>query len=232
MSMLHINPSSSVPFGIQNEHSPSSTIESTSFSKDCAVLSEIREPGKNLAVWQRSFSPVLSNFLNGLCLPMPRQHKLIWSPNEDIRPALDKALPSFSPSQSKGLQAWRDDLLLVLAQARSLSPNQVLKIRLESVSSNGCRLFHTDNVALRIICTYRGCGTLWIPEHAIDRARTDRMDNAHVLDASAIRTLDSASVACMKGDAYPGQRNAGLFHRSPPAETAMPRILMAVDLSC
>lgn len=215
----------------QNECSPSGKIESARFSNDSVVLGHIREAGKNLVVWQRELLPVLSNFLNGLCLPMPRQHKLIWKPDQEIRPSLDNALSSFSRSHCEGLQAWRDDMLLVLAKARSLSPDHVFKIRLESVSNNGCRLFHTDNVALRIICTYRGCGTLWIPEHAIDRARKDRIDNSHVLDTSQIRTLSPAWVACMKGDAYPGQSNAGLFHCSPPAETSMPRILMAVDLS-
>lgn len=210
---------------IEHDH-----FESAIFSQDSSVLSDIREYGKNLAAWQRNFSPLISRFLNGLCLPMPRQHRLIWQPNTDIVPMLDQALLSFTQTPSEGLRAWRKDILQLLVLSRALSPDHVLKIRLESVSSNGCRLFHTDNVALRIICTYRGCGTLWIPEHAIDRACKDRLDNAHVLDAGAIRALPSAWVACMKGDAYPGERNAGLFHRSPPAGIGAPRILLAVDL--
>lgn len=213
-----------------NRAGEANNIESAIFSQDNAVLSDIRKRGKNLTVWKRNFSPQLSHFLNGLCLPMPRQHRLIWQPNTDVIPMLDETLFSFSQTNSQGLQAWRKDILQLLAMSRALSPHRVLKIRLESVSSNGCRLFHTDNVALRLICTYRGCGTLWIPERAIDRTCRNRTDNAHVLDASAIGTLPSAWVACMKGDAYLGERNTGLFHRSPPAGIGMPRILLAVDL--
>lgn len=204
--------------------------ESISFHLKFGGLASIRQTGKKITVWQRALPSVMSNFLNGLCLPMPRQHQFIWHSHEELTPQLDKAMANFSTSKCFGFRAWREDMLHLLQDCRELSPRQPIKVRLESVSSNGCRLFHTDQVALRLLCTYRGEGTLWIPEHAIDRTREDRTENAHVKDASAIESLGTGWVACLKGDAYPGEPDAGIFHRSPAAATDTPRILLAVDL--
>jgi len=204
--------------------------ENIGFYLDQNGLGNIRQPGKKMTVWQRTLPNAMTHFLNGLCLPMPRQQQFVWHADDDISLLLNPALASFSQSKCMGFKAWREDILHLLQYCRQLSPKQEIKVRLESVSSNGCRLFHTDKIGLRVLCTYRGEGTLWIPEHAIDRTRQDRSNNSHVLDASAVESLGTGWVACLKGDAYPGEYDTGIFHRSPPAAIEAQRILLAIDL--
>jgi Protein of unknown function (DUF1826) len=226
---------SSMKFTPLNVHSPGkksiiNKIRNVDFYDAHIDIKSIRNPGKKMTVWQRKLPNHVTHFLNSLCLPMLRQEQFVWHADQDLTPMLDKAIASFSTSHCSGHMAWREDMQFLLQQCRELSPMHPIKVRLESVSNNGCRLFHTDKVALRMLCTYRGEGTLWIPEHAIDRWQKDRINNSHVKDSTAIAALDTGWVAYLKGDAYPGELDEGIFHRSPTAGTDMPRILLAADL--
>lgn len=106
-----------------------------------------------------------------------------------------------------------------------------LRLRLDSVADDGCRFFHVDHVGLRLLCTYQGAGTHWLPNGAVTRSALGRGDNAAVLsDPRRLRTLRAGHVALLKGEAWPGNRGRGLVHRSPPADpSGAPRLLLCLD---
>ncbi|UEM25256.1 DUF1826 domain-containing protein (plasmid) [Skermanella mucosa] len=106
-----------------------------------------------------------------------------------------------------------------------------LRVRLEPVPGDGCKYFHADSVGIRLLCTYRGPGTWWLPDDAVERAALGSGDNAAVVrDPARIQVLAAGHVALLKGDAWPGNRGRGAVHRSPPADRgAGPRLLLSID---
>jgi hypothetical protein len=195
-----------------------------------ADLAGVRRDGVALSWWRRELSPSIASFMAPQRILMPVQRLFRVRHDQALEPALDAQLERFLDQRWHGFDAWRKDLLSLLALARSLSRGDELRVRLESVCSNGCRLFHSDLVALRMITTYRGPGTEWLPASAVDARAASRLENRHVLDPSAVRRLGTGDVALMKGDRYPGHVGHGLMHRSPPAAPERPRVVLAVDL--
>lgn len=133
---------------------------------------------------------------------------------------------------------WHDAVTLLTASnpvqqhlQKSLAGSQQIRIRLERINDHGCRLFHVDHIPFRLICTWHGAGTQWLPEHAVARDQLGTGSNQHVLDWQAVEQIPSGAVAAMKGNTWPGEHGRGLIHRSPPACNDQPRLIMAVDLA-
>lgn len=162
---------------------------------------------------------------------MPRQCAFHLQPERAATAGLDQALLEFADLFPGARDAWRNDLLRLLVLARSLAPSAGLRIRLETKASEGCSLFHVDNVPLRLICTYRGAGTQWLPDTAFDRCGLGRGNNDFVHDWSELCQMPTGAVAVLKGLRFPGQDKLALVHRSPPADAAFPRVLVAIDIN-
>jgi hypothetical protein len=98
-----------------------------------------------------------------------------------------------------------------------------------------CRKFHEDYLRFRLLTTYFGPGTEWVPEQAVDRrALARRIECAHesnrsvVPDASQIRRSAPRDVILMKGVLHPERR--GAIHRSPPIqESGLRRIVLSLS---
>lgn len=89
------------------------------------------------------------------------------------------------------------------------------------VRGNECSKLHVDHVKLRLICTYTGPGTEWLPNESVDRAA---MGHPHedVARANAciqrgeLQRARPGEVLLLKGEAWPGNTGRGAVHRSPP----------------
>jgi len=92
-------------------------------------------------------------------------------------------------------------------------------------SNRGCRRYHIDNVPQRMLVTYAGKGTEWLPDEAADReAFANGEPNEKIVkDRSAIQFLNQWDVAVFRG----GPK--GLLHRTPDAALNGPSILMRLD---
>ena len=104
-----------------------------------------------------------------------------------------------------------------------LAGTQRIRLRLETITDDACERFHTDNVGLRLLCTYRGPGTQWLDPKTVAHASPDR-----AISATAVRHLERGAVALIRGSRDPAR--PGLLHRSPPiAGTGIVRLLLVVD---
>lgn len=193
-------------------------------------LAEVRATGAAMRVRRRRLDPAIIAFVSAQQVLMPRQRLFTLWHGEPLEPAVDARLDQFLDRRWFGYAAWRADLLGLVALARRLASGPSLRVRIETVASNSCRLFHSDHVALRMITTYRGPGTEWLPACAVDPRAPSRQDNQHVRDMSRLQRLAPGDVALMKGDRYPGTGAPGLMHRSPLAGPEQPRIVLAIDL--
>lgn len=194
------------------------------------VLQSIRQPRVNLAVWQRELPVSIQHRMALLCVLMPRHRMFALAAGAAADPALDGALRGLYGTGVAARDPWRADLQGLLALARGLAPQATLRVRIETKACNACQRFHVDHVALRLICTYRGQGTQWLPETAFDRHRLAGDGNEHVRDWSALQEIPTGAVAVMKGNRFPSQPGRGLLHRSPPAGAEAPRVLAIVDI--
>jgi hypothetical protein len=120
--------------------------------------------------------------------------------------AIDAVLGPFGGAAS--WPALADDLRQMLGLMAFLEPLKGCNLRLEVVDDDGCRLFHSDRVNIRLLCTYVGPGT----ELQFD---------------SAVSQVEAGAVLLMRGALSP--HGPGALHRSPPNPGRVPRLLVAVD---
>ena len=93
-----------------------------------------------------------------------------------------------------------------------------------------CRKFHTDINDLRLLCTYIGPGTLWLPDEAVDLKALQKGgdEQALVVDEQQIQQVSTGDVVILKGALYP-EANP-ILHRSPSIEeSGEKRLLLRID---
>ena len=92
-----------------------------------------------------------------------------------------------------------------------------LRLRVEAVTGDACRRFHTDNVEARLICSYAGPGT----EYGVSKD-----ENA----PEQIHRVPTGQPILLKGKLWPGTRETKLLHRSPPiAGTGIVRLVIVLE---
>lgn len=106
------------------------------------------------------------------------------------------------------------------------------------IATDQCRRFHEDYVRLRLITTYAGPATEWVPETAVDRSgalafpehRLSSHSGAHFEERS-VRRAAAGDVLLLKGNQH--EHGApGAIHRSPPLErSGKRRVLLTLTAS-
>ena len=92
-------------------------------------------------------------------------------------------------------------------------------------TQRACQRYHIDNVPLRLLVTYYGKGTEWVPDSAVDRLAYDSgMPNDKILTSNNARKfLNTWDIAIFRGGPD------GLLHRTPDAALNTPSILLRLD---
>ncbi len=179
------------------------------------TLVEIARPDVNLAVWHRPLPPGIGPGCARLAEAAPFRAAAEGKPDEVVA-AMAEALPGSPPL---GLLLDLHELSLCFAL---LTGHETVQLRLRGIDGDSCRRFHADAVGLRLLCTYRGAGTEWLPLAGAAAARG--LDDA----APPANRLPAGAVALLKGEGLaPGR---GCVHRSPPRGPRDPaRLLLTLD---
>ena len=92
-------------------------------------------------------------------------------------------------------------------------------------TQRACQRYHIDHVPLRLLVTYYGKGTEWVPDSAVDRLAYDSgMPNDKILtNSNARKFLNTWDIAIFRGGPD------GLLHRTPDAALNTPSILLRLD---
>ena len=121
-----------------------------------------------------------------------------------------------------------EDLQKLLHSFKEVSESSEFRLYFATVSSNMCRKFHTDINDLRMLCTYKGRGTLGLTEDNVSREAEE--DESLVLDRDHIQEAKEGSVLILKGAIYPKEGTRPVLHRSPSIEESRgKRILLRID---
>ena len=88
-----------------------------------------------------------------------------------------------------------------------------------------CRRYHKDNVPLRLLLTYSGAGTEWLPDYAADQyAYENGLPNEKIIKAPEARQfMSNWDIAVFRG----GPR--GVLHRTPDPALTGRSILLRLD---
>lgn len=128
--------------------------------------------------------------------------------------------------------AFADELRRLIGRFAAAADIMAIRVRLEVERDDRCRYFHTDRIGLRLLCTYLGPGTEWVPDAFANRSALGGGDNAAIVpDPRRVERLAPFWVGLFKGDLHPDCTGRGCIHRSPPIEHSRnaARILLTID---
>lgn len=167
-----------------------------------AILGDIQIPHVAIAIWNRA-NPCPD------AAAEPGQSIDITVDAGAVEAALHAALTEAGYRASA--DALHRDIVDRATEVVTLTDATQLRIRLDRVNGNACKLFHADYVTIRLLCTYAGTGTQW--RHATDEL---------------VYQLAPGDVALLKGRV--AMPEPAILHRSPPIEgTGETRVLLAID---
>ena len=175
-----------------------------------AALSAIFEPEVDLALWQRRPPAELAPLIDAK------------GPGDLPHLRLDAVAPAEVTTRlSEVLDGDAEELAPLVADVAKLArlygrlfDRGRIRLRLETITTDSCSLFHVDRVRVRLLTTYVGPGTDWL----------DRGADA----AEPIHRFERFAVGLLKGSLWPG--SAGCAHRSPPiVGTGQHRLLLCID---
>ena len=92
-------------------------------------------------------------------------------------------------------------------------------------TKRGCRRYHIDNVPQRMLVTYAGKGTEWLPDDAANRNAflNGEPNEKIIIDKTALQFLKAWDVAVFRGG------SSGLLHRTPDDALKGKSILLRLD---
>lgn len=187
------------------------------------VLQSIHSSSKNIAIYQRNIAS-LGDELNQIA------ENTIECRASGTVEEVQSALQGYFHTNLPGCSSLLEDIMDQVKLFEQITHASSFRLLLTTVSTNMCRKFHTDVNDLRLICTYMGPGTLWVPDEAIDykalKARGEEQDI--IKDEQKIQQVQTGDIVLLKGALYP-EANP-ILHRSPAIEEqGERRLLLRLD---
>lgn len=199
-------------------------------SEDLAVLTEIYDPTINLAIWCREPAPACRAESARLLDTDPSLQLSLMTSVETVEDSLRSALRvnAYSPLV--------DDMKRLVEMFCVLFDLSHVGFRLTALDGQMCPKFHVDRVPCRLITTYDGIATQWLPNDKVDRSKlgaatpgTANKQGGLYKSELDIAELTAGEVALFKGEAWEGNEGFGVVHRSPELPENNRRLLLTID---
>lgn len=208
------------------------------------VLSDIYNDDITIAIWQRSLAENIDAYVQALLQsPQKIALKLVATPHK-LQQELQRVFPEIITANDNAFthHDFLQNLNELLEMFSCLFDAPTIGLRINTLERSMCPRFHVDNVPVRLVTTYGGAGTQWLPAAYADcsklgpKARGVLDEHSGIIcNAQAIQQLKAGDVALLKGENWEGNEGRGLIHRSPmcnSADTAQAqrRLLITCDL--
>ncbi len=196
----------------RNSHSA----EAVLIGREAEALQQITNPGVAAAIWHRNPIASFQDWVDRLPpeqLPELRTIAPLDRVESVVQAACDaKELPA-GPERNR-LASDVAALAFIFGQIMDV-PN--VQLRFDVDDGVMCPKFHIDNVAARLLCTYRGPGTEYVTTADLD-------------DPKQIGQIATGSVGLFRGRKWPSLEGCTLLHRSPQlAPGSLTRLLLVID---
>lgn len=208
------------------------------------VLSHIYNDDITIAIWLRSLSDNIAAYVQALLQsPQKISLKLVATPHK-LQQELQRIFPEIISANDNPFTHHEllRDINELLEMFSCLFDVPTIGLRINTLERSMCPRFHVDHVPVRLVTTYGGAGTQWLPAAYADCRKlgpnaSGVMDehSGIICNAQAIQQLNTGDVALLKGENWAGNEGRGLIHRSPicnSADTAQVqrRLLITCDL--
>lgn len=193
--------------------------------KQPTVLSDIYKEEINIAIWRRQKQFLVKEFL---ALNPTFQKEMILTPQD--------ALSRVSESFDNNMTEVSEDIALLVDMFCYLFELKQAGMRLKVLDKAMCPKFHVDKVPCRLVTTYQGMATQWLPHELVDQTKLGwgcnglpDSESGLYQSESDIQQLDCGDVALIKGTLWEGNENRGLVHRSPGLIANEKRLILTLD---
>ncbi|MGH1338962.1 MAG: DUF1826 domain-containing protein [Aureispira sp.] len=125
-----------------------------------------------------------------------------------------------------------NDLSSLLQRFETISQISSFRIFFSTIATNMCRRFHTDVNNLRLLCTYHGPATLWLPDEIVNRSayQLGEDNDRWITNPKLIQQANTGDILLLKGLLHPNGK--AVFHRSPSIEEqGNKRLLLRIDMN-
>jgi hypothetical protein len=195
------------------------------------ALQAILDSRANVAIWERAIPVAASR-------QIAAWGSRAATPFDSILDSENYDLGGVALGLERDVRAWLlVDLALLIGYLLGLSGVSRFRLFFGAIRNDQCRKFHVDYLRLRLVTTYAGPGTEWLPDEAVNRSALadtsdplrgdaplgDRSDEANqriVNDALKIRKALTGDVVLLKGAHFGAGSHDAAVHRSPPIEGA------------
>ncbi|RXJ73938.1 succinylglutamate desuccinylase [Veronia nyctiphanis] len=200
---------------------------------DPVVLANIYEQALNIAVWQRQLTPETQQAVADLVAGHPIFRSSMTLRVDDALTGLIDELQYKEPTNHLAR-----DIAQLVDMFGCLFELTRVGIRITVLSKAMCPKFHVDNVPCRLVTTYVGDATEWLPNKGIDRTKLGHGSEGRADHESGlynhqrdIQQLNAGDIALLKGERWEGNEDTGLIHRSPVLKEGDARLLVTLDFS-
>lgn len=201
-------------------------------SNEPAVLADVYQEHTNIAIWERELSATLKDSVEDVLTSNNEFETAMTVTRQCALSSISEALGTTTRSELSKNIAELVDMFCCLFELKRTG------LRLAALNRAMCPRFHVDRVPCRLITTYQGVATEWLPHQVVDRSKLGLGSNGQSdLDSGLfkhqgdIQQLNCGDVALLKGELWEGNENAGLVHRSPAVPTGKSRLLLTLDVS-
>lgn len=216
-------------------HEESSRVAGAANVTDIAGLAKILDPGLHVVTWHRPVDPAIERLLKSRAWSLSHESRLeLRRSDASFERSVAALVPeAAAQSDAAGASALRQDIRRLCEAYSELVGDEVLTIALEEEDTTTCPRFHVDMVGVRMLVTYTGPGTEWLPNEDADRrwlgvAGMHRDTDGVIGPGARIQRAPSFAVILLKGEAWPEGVGFGAIHRSPDLEGET-RVLLRVD---
>ena len=199
---------------------------------DPRVLTNLYLEETNIAIWQRHLSQTLKQSVDAFIQSNPTFQLSMTVAPETVLSSVGESLGDSSQLELCENIAELTSMFCCLFELKRVG------LRLTVLDRAMCPKFHVDKVPCRLITTFQGTATEWLPHHAVNREKLGIGSHGQPDDLSGlyqnsddIQQLGCGDVGLLKGELWAGNENAGLVHRSPTLATGEQRLLLTLDFS-
>ncbi len=180
-----------------------------------SVFEHVFADGVNVCIWNRPSDPILAQYLESAGSGSWERRARVAVAD----PQFEELLAGFKGDL--GRVRWVTELTALVDLFATLTDARTVGLRVTATDRATCPRFHSDQVGLRLLCSWLGEGTEWLAEEDVIREPAEGPDMSArfaagpVRPGGVVRRMLPFAVGVFKGDVWPGNEGRGAVHRSP-----------------
>ena len=211
-----------------------SATDQIAFVEQPVDLRKIEEDAVQLAVWRRATAPEFVTALSDPSIAAASLPKFAGNVTPDTAAQKVKAQLRAQKKRALtdgGIDELVEDVDQLVRVFAKIAKTKSVFVKLEVLADDGCVFWHQDSVPFRLVATYRGPCTEWVPpDCSKETLRRRQFDSEHA------RRLSHHDVALFKGRGESRKGSSllghpGIVHRSPRISgSGIQRVVLILDI--